>query len=137
MKYARKTEHARKMGHARKEPGHASSDVAAVPALGEEVEAAHRHGVVVVLEEDKEPGGGGRGEDENKGPERNGHTAVSQLGMEAKHILAAHNESHMADGPGEEGDAEVQSCRAAAASAPWSVPVSGSSRPCLTRDTCP
>lgn len=110
---------ARKTEGDRKEPGHVGSDVAVVP-LVPEVEAAHTHGVAEeVLGNGMEPGDGGRGEDESKGPERNGHTEVSQLAMEATHILAARNELRMAGEQGEEGDAEEQSCRAAAASAPW------------------
>lgn len=114
------TQGARKPKGDRKEPGHAGSDVTVVVPLMPEVEAAHTHGVAaVVLGEGMEPGDGGRGEDESKGPERSGHTEVSQLATEATHILAARSELRMAGEPGEEGDAEEQSCRAAAASAPW------------------
>lgn len=110
---------ARKTEGDRKEPGHVGSDVTAVVPLVPEVEAAHTHGVAAeVLGDGMELGDGGRGEDVNKGPERNGHTEVSQLAMEATHILAARNELRMAGEPGE-GDAEEQSCKAAAASAPW------------------
>lgn len=110
---------ARKTEGDRKEPGHVGSDVTAVVPLVPEVEAAHTHGVAEVLGDGMEPGEGGQGEDESKGPGRNGHTEVSQLAMEATHILAARNVLRMAGEPGEEGDAEEQSCRAAAASAPW------------------
>lgn len=109
---------ARKTEGDRKEPGHVGSDVAVVP-LVPEVEAAHNGVAEEVLGDGMEPGDGGRGEDESKGPGRNGHTEVSQLAMEATHILAARNELRMAGEPGEEGDAEEQSCRAAAASVPW------------------
>lgn len=51
---------------------------------------------------------------EDKTVERSVHTEVSQLATEAIRNLVARNEGRMADVLGERGDAEEQSCTAAA-----------------------
>lgn len=90
-------------------------------AAAAEAGVVHSHGAAAAdLESYKEKGDGGRQEDENSGWERNGHKEVSQLAMEATHSSAAHNGVRIVvDVLGGDGDAEEQSCKAAAASVPW------------------
>lgn len=81
--------------------------------------AAARMRGAAVAEPVRHRGEGDDGRREDRERERSGRTEAWPLATEATRSQTAHNGVHMAAGVMGEGDAGEQSCRAAAASAPW------------------